>query len=925
MNENRYLVLLKGKDKTRDVQSFDRQGQVIVVNFINSPRKYTYIFRDVQILEARSVTDLSNNQVVYQGNVPVPGIRRVVDFGRVVKLIPERRAGKVYDAGDVQVEGNGLRTVEGARVLEYFYSIARYASVSDGIAGTNTFLQQQFAKLKPFTSPRSVLAAYLNRSPVRVEPQTSLDTVFPFRFNLSQREALKNALRSQISIIEGPPGTGKTQTILNILANLVLQDKTVAVVSSNNAAVQNVQDKLNAKGYAFLVAALGNSANRKRFFEALPRADISGWATIESDGNPPLRKQLSQLNRKIEQLMSVERERARLQHQLSAYRLEQEHFEAFYESQNVAETRAPSFFRPTPNRLLSFLAEMRFVEALDKISLLRRLWNLFRYGLISLKSSGRNAEALLFIQRKYYNVKIEQLAAKITVLDNQLSQEDFPSLLSQHQEISERLFRQYLHQKYQTPRPGFGPISYKRQFEQFVNTYPIMLSTTHSLLNCIPENFLFDYVIIDESSQVDLVTASLALSCAQNAIIVGDTKQLSQIVDMRIQTRISTTDQFSGTTYDYFHHNILSSLMSLYGDTLPRTMLREHYRCHPKIIDFCNQKYYDGQLIPFTTENEGDVPLIIYRTAEGNHMSRLSHGNRGRFNQRELDVIEHEVLGRNNTFENLDYTDIGLTTPYRKQVEKAAGQLDTTIEKDTIHKYQGREKRVMILSTVLDSSAAGRKGLEFVNDPCMINVAVSRAQERLILVTDHSMFRTTQSEIGDLLRYMEYNTLDEHIIDSDIVSVFDLLYKDYSDKLRELRRKVRRRSNYDTENIMSALVQEILLDVRYQGLAYREQVFVWNLLRDFSKLTPDEKRYVQNGASVDFVIYRKVDKAPVLVIEVDGFTYHEDNPRQLARDVMKNKIFASYSLPLLRLPTNGSEEQGKIRGKLDEVLVGLQR
>ncbi|MHB1685481.1 MAG: hypothetical protein ACYCYO_22165 [Bacilli bacterium] len=69
----------------------------------------------------------------------------------------------------------------------------------------DSFLKQQFDKLI-FVSPSSVLNCYLNGNAIRVDPQTVSDTIFPFKFNLSQKEALDNALRSQISIIEGPPG-----------------------------------------------------------------------------------------------------------------------------------------------------------------------------------------------------------------------------------------------------------------------------------------------------------------------------------------------------------------------------------------------------------------------------------------------------------------------------------------------------------------------------------------------------------------------------------------------------------------------------------------------------------------------------------------------------------------------------------------------
>ena len=226
----------------------------------------------------------------------------------------------------------------------------------------------------------------------------------------------------------------------------------------------------------------------------------------------------------------------------------------------------------------------------------------------------------------------------------------------------------------------------------------------------------------------------------------------------------------------------------------------------------------------------------------------------------------------------------------------------------------------MILSTVLDSSHAGKMGMQFVNDPSLINVAVSRAQQRFILVTDHSLFRDYNSEIGDLIRYMEYNTLDDNIVESQIVSVFDLLYKDYSQKLRNFQRRVKQRSVYASENIIWTLLDEILQDSSYNGLTCSDQVLIRNLFHDLSRLGSEQRRYVNNGASVDFVLYHKLDKSPVLAIEVDGFAFHENNPRQLERDRWKDAIFKTYGLPLLRLPTTGSGEDQKIRMKLDEII-----
>ena len=70
---------------------------------------------------------------------------------------------------------------------------------------------------------------------------------------------------------------------------------------------------------------------------------------------------------------------------------------------------------------------------------------------------------------------------------------------------------------------------------------------------------------------------------------------------------------------------------------VPQTMLREHYRCHPKIINFCNQKFYRGELI-IMTEDHGETDVLsAIRTVKGNHA-------RNHYSQRQIDVIRKEIL-----------------------------------------------------------------------------------------------------------------------------------------------------------------------------------------------------------------------------------------------------------------------------------------
>ncbi|MCF5710762.1 AAA family ATPase, partial [Pseudomonas syringae] len=132
----------------------------------------------------------------------------------------------------------------------------------------------------------TALHAYCTgRSTLQVGPE---HFIFPFGLNESQLKAVEQAFNSQVSLIEGPPGTGKTQTILNIIANILLQGKTVAVVSNNNAAVRNVYEKLGKVGLGYLLANLGNQDNREAFFanpSLRPTAEPEPAPSIESIQN----------------------------------------------------------------------------------------------------------------------------------------------------------------------------------------------------------------------------------------------------------------------------------------------------------------------------------------------------------------------------------------------------------------------------------------------------------------------------------------------------------------------------------------------------------------------------------------------------------------------------------------------------------------
>lgn len=844
------MILVDGEDKTKDIRLFqhDTKNNKMLIGYFKGNKVYPYSCSRVKKLEDPKVIDL-NGCAAFAGGMPVFEPQAILDFGERIRIIGYRGTAETVLPSAFCLVENSAGTNDAEDILHYLKDISQYTSEKQE---ENAFLKREMDKLT-FVHPESVLGSYLNRQPIRERTPEMDGIIFPFRFNLSQKRALENALTHSVSVIEGPPGTGKTQTILNIIANLIaVQGKSVGVVSNNNEAVKNVIEKLSKGGYGFLTAMLGKRDNQDEFFADMPVARVEGWDCEEE--KETLIEQLASMNVKLNHLLQADRKRAQLKQELLAWRLEQEHFEIYYDRQAVEEIEKLPLLKASPDQIISFLAETTLAkERQQSDKILYKLKLLIKYGIWNQKVLRQHEiSVLLGLQKAFYKKQISSLEKEITEYNHQLEGACFEDLLNDHQQLSEKFFRKCLNESHRDIElPNFSKKNFKVRFQEFIKTFPVILSTTHALRLSIPQNYLLDYVIIDEASQVDLITGVLALSCCRNVIIVGDTKQLPQITNEKIKTKLKT--EAADSVYDYFAHSILSSVISLYGDQLPREILREHYRCHPRIIEFCNQKYYDGELIPFTELSLSECPLLLYKTAEGNHMRQVTQGNKkGTYNQRELDVIIQEVLDAPELA--IEQGNIGIVTPYRKQADEAGRLISGGVQSDTVHKYQGREKDTMIMSTVL-SGTRGEYSLDFVDDPQMINVAVSRAIRQFILVTDHDLFYKKGKDIGDLIRYIQYSTLDENVIESQIVSVFDLLYRNYSSKLLWLKAKMKSSAPYKSEEALRVLLEDILSKEEFHRFAYAQQVLLRNLLNDTGLLTPEELRYVNNRASLDFVVF----------------------------------------------------------------------
>ncbi len=513
--------------------------------------------------------------------------------------------------------------------------------------------------------------------------------------------------------------------------------------------------------------------------------------------------------------------------------------------------------------------------------------------------------AITICQKCWYMARTAELDALVSELQTELIQFNFDEKMSEYSALSAQLFRDFLAEKYKSgKRRQFESKDLKTKSQSFIEEYPVILSTTYSLRSSLSNNILYDYVIIDEASQVDIATGALALSCAKKAVVVGDLKQLPNVVDNK--TAAETDEVFMQfnlpEVYRFKNHSLLSAVTELFPNA-PRTLLREHYRCHPKIIEFCNQKFYNNQLIILNEPKSNRPPLAVYKTVPGNHA-------RDRVNQRQIDVIKDEVIPRQNL--SGGNISIGIVTPYRNQTNALQEVFaETGIQADTVDKFQGRENDVIILSTV-DNEIS-----QFTDNANRLNVAVSRAIEQLVVVVNSSEMQDTN--IGDLVRYVEYNNLE--IVQSEIKSVFDYLYRNYNEKRKLILRAQGKISEYDSENLMYVLIRKVLNNNQFMRFDASIHVPLKMILWDMNKLDINEKRYAQNYLThVDFLIFDKIGKIPRLVIEVDGTAFHKKGTRQAARDKMKNSILEKYGLPYQRFKTNESGEEDRLIAALNNVM-----
>ena len=749
----------------------------------------------------------------------------------------------------------GLMTEEGDNILSLQYGIID--------------VKRDNVPLAQYLGDKTKLATY--RIPKTI--------YYPFGCNASQKKAVENALTNQVSVIQGPPGTGKTQTILNIIANLLLAKKSVLVVSNNNSAVDNVAEKLEKEGLGFLVAKLGSVENKEFFIanqQNYPLMDNWKFEEVNS-----IKQQVTQALKDVSLCFDGQSKYALLKSELDAL-LKETKYDIMHNE--VSDNHKWLFNKPSKKLMSVRLQYGILMENSKKVSHFQMLKWSFALGFKIYKLLKSEPQTVIkAFESAYYVARKRELENELLSIENSLKTIDISQRVTDLRQLSLKVLKNSVAKRFTGERKRFTLTSIKPQTEAFLKEYPVVLSTTYSAKACISKDMVFDYLIMDEASQVDIKTGALALSCAMNAVIVGDDKQLPNVVSQEeeialnaIQSTYHVDEKYQATT-----NSFLQSCVKVLKDA-PVTLLREHYRCHPRIIDFCNQRFYNGELIAMTSDNNEGKVLQVIKTVPGNHA-------RGHFNQREIDVIIQEVMPEYSTSDS-----VGIITPYRDQ----AIAINQALGKDvasTVHKFQGRECDAIIMSMVDNIPT------DFSDDPNLMNVAISRAKTKLCIVVNGNEM-PSNSNLAQLISYIQYNNFE--VKESKIHSVFDILYKQYTAERLAYEVQSGKVSEYLSENIIYDTLVKAIDKVQMSNCDVVCHYPLSRLITDFNGLETQEIAFITNALShVDFLVYNSITKKPLMTIEVDGWKYHNQSEVQQSRDKLKDNILSKYGLKPYRIST----------------------
>lgn len=207
MDIQKYLIIVKGKDKTEQILKYTKEGYYININYKNAKTLYKYSKKDFEFYKDPIEIDTKINEI-YLNQGYVYNIKKLLKFDNYYRIFFEDNSSIVVEKSDINIVQNNDKMLVSSNKFEYFKEIAKIVSVKteEGIG----LLTKEYEKIN-YIENDTALYKYITPSArfENLEKNILNELIFPFGANKSQFEAVRNAMENQISIIEGPPRNRK--------------------------------------------------------------------------------------------------------------------------------------------------------------------------------------------------------------------------------------------------------------------------------------------------------------------------------------------------------------------------------------------------------------------------------------------------------------------------------------------------------------------------------------------------------------------------------------------------------------------------------------------------------------------------------------------------------------------------------------------
>ena len=666
-------------------------------------------------------------------------------------------------------------------------------------------------------------------------------------------------MKYPLAYIQGPPGTGKTNTIINTIVTAFFNNTTVLFASYNNVPIDNVFEKLTHLEYhgqtiPFPVLRLGNIDKVKAAISYINRLRnqvqtvkiFTSTLDKRKDDRVDRAKRLSARLKEYEEILDLKERKETLSH-LMEY---QEHIK-------------------NAMNLLPFQMDLQGyqMQKLDQ--------RIHQIGEIS------DSDALQLLDRneeEFYQYLFYTSARYIKTLEEPKYQELREILDSGENPAAQALaFNKYMQKS--------------ENVKKLQRVFPVIITTCISAHKIGEPEPLFDMTIMDEASQCNVAISLVPIIRGEKLMLVGDPQQLNpvillgELINRKLRRRYHVAEE-----YDYRKNSIYKTYLAC-DAVSDEVLLRSHYRCNREIIGFNNKKYYNSKL-QICSKSKEPEPLVYVD---------VKSDRAGIKNTSPAEVDEVIAYAKQNTDKS-----IAVITPFVNQralIEQAIKEnhLENLVC-GTVHAFQGDEKHVVLFSTALSDRTNVGTYQWLKNNKELINVATSRAKDKLVLLADSKELERLHAgqaddDLYELAQYIKTNGKSE------------ITEKHISSRALGIQPFSTATENAFLENLTHALENIWLSQSKY---VIHKEVAISHVFQD--NMTYDDLFYM---GRFDFVVYEKQGKKelPVLAIELDGKEHFEDAVVQ-ERDRKKNAICQAHNMEIIRVENSYARRYNHIKGIL---------